>query len=77
MCEKKGGTVRLLVELDDAKLIPFVKRFNASETRICNRPSKGRMAVQKDKQMIMSDSANAKSNGYKFRIRFFFVYKFI
>ena len=59
MCEKKGGIVRLLVELDDAKLIPFVKRFNASETRICKLPSKGRMVVQKDKQMIMSDSADA------------------
>lgn len=57
LCEKKGGKVRLLVELDDPKLIPFVKRFNASETKICKLPSKGRMVVQKDKQMIMSDSA--------------------
>lgn len=38
---------------------PFVKRFNASETKICKLPSKGRMVVQKDKQMIMSDSATA------------------
>lgn len=59
ICEKKGGKVRLLVELDDTKLIPFVKRFNASETKICKLPSKGRMVVQKDKQMIMSDSATA------------------
>lgn len=59
VCEKKGGKVRLLVELDDPKLIPFVKRFNATETKICKLPSKGRMVVQKDKQMIMSDSANA------------------
>ena len=59
VCEKKGGKVRLLVELDDSKLIPFVKRFNASETKICKLPSKGRMVVQKDKQMIMSDSATA------------------
>jgi sugar-specific transcriptional regulator TrmB len=59
MCEKKGGKVRLLVELDDPKLISFVKRFNASETKICKLPSKGRMVVQKDKQMIMSDSAAA------------------
>lgn len=59
ICEKKGGKVRLLVELDDSKLIPFVKRFNASETKICKLPSKGRMVVQKDKQMIMSDSATA------------------
>ena len=59
ICEKKGGKVRLLVELDEPKLIPFVKRFNASETKICKLPSKGRMVVQKDKQMIMSDSATA------------------
>jgi sugar-specific transcriptional regulator TrmB len=59
ICEKKGGKVRLLVEIDDPKLIPFVKRFNATETRICKLPSKGRMVVQKDKQMIMSDSAAA------------------
>ena len=58
ICEKKGGKVRLLVELDDPKLIPFVKRFNASETKICKLPSKGRMVVQKDIQMIMSDSAS-------------------
>ncbi|MBM2819758.1 MAG: TrmB family transcriptional regulator [Nitrosarchaeum sp.] len=59
ICEKKGGKVRLLVELDNLKLIPFVKRFNASETKICKLPSKGRMVVQKDKQMIMSDSTTA------------------
>lgn len=56
LCEKRGGEVRLLVELDDPKLIPFVKRFNATETKICKLPSKGRMVVEKDKHMIMSDS---------------------
>ena len=56
-CEKKGGSVRLLVEIDDHQLVEFVKRFNATETRICKLPSKGRMIVQKDKQMILSDSA--------------------
>jgi len=59
VCEKRGGKVRLLVELDDPKLISFVKRFNATETKICKLPSKGRMVVQKDKQMIMSDSTAA------------------
>jgi len=34
-----------------------VKRFNATETKICKLPSKGRIVVQKDKKMIMSDSA--------------------
>jgi len=56
VCEKKGGSVRLLVEIDDHQLVEFVKRFSATETRICKLPSKGRMIVQKDKQMIMSDS---------------------
>ncbi len=56
-CEKKGGAVKLLVEIDDHKLVPFVKRFNATETRVCKLPSKGRMIVQKDKNMILSDSA--------------------
>lgn len=58
VCERRGGQVRLLVELDDPKLIPFVKRFNATETKICKLPSKGRMIVEQEKQMIMSDSAN-------------------
>jgi sugar-specific transcriptional regulator TrmB len=56
-CEKKGGAVKLLVEIDDPQLVPFVKRFNATETRVCKLPSKGRMIVQKDKNMILSDSA--------------------
>ena len=59
ICEKNGGKVRLIVELDDPKLVPFVKRFNATETRIGRLPSKGRMVVQKEKQMIMSDSATS------------------
>lgn len=58
VCEKRGGQVRLLVELDDPKLMPFVKRFNATETKICKLPSKGRIVVEQEKQMIMSDSAN-------------------
>ena len=57
ICEKNGGQVRLLVSMDNPKLSPFVNRFNATETKICNLPSKGRIVVQKDKKMIMSDSA--------------------
>ncbi len=59
MCEKNGGSVRLLVDMNDAKLTPFVKRFNATETKIGKLPSKGRLIVQKDKKMIMSDSASS------------------
>ena len=43
-------------------MISFVKRFSATETRVCKLPSKGRIAVQKDKQMIMSDSSQTTSN---------------
>jgi len=62
ICEKNGGKVALLVEIDDMEMISFVKRFNATETRICKLPSKGRIAVRKDKQMIMSDSSQTSSN---------------
>ena len=59
ICEKNGGQVRLLVDMNEPKLAPFVKRFNATETRVGKLPSKGRMVVQKDKKMIMSDSATS------------------
>jgi len=62
ICEKNGGKVALLVEINDMEMISFVKRFNATETRVCKLPSKGRIAVQKDKQMIMSDSSQTSSN---------------
>ncbi|MCH7758281.1 MAG: HTH domain-containing protein [Thaumarchaeota archaeon] len=61
-CEKIGGKVMLLVEIDDMKMISFIKRFNATETRVCKLPSKGRIVVHKDKQMIMSDSSQTSFN---------------
>ena len=61
ICEKNGGRVLLLTEINDETLIPFVKRFGATETRIRKVHAKGRMIVEKDKQMIMSDEA-AKEN---------------
>ena len=45
----------MLTEINDEKLIPFVKRFGATETRVRKVHAKGRMIVEKDKQMIMSD----------------------
>ncbi len=62
VCEKNGGKVRLLVEVEDPEMISFVKRFDATETKMCKLPSKGRIVVQKDKQMIMSDSNQTSSN---------------
>ena len=62
ICEKNGGKVVLLVEIENIEMISFVKRFNATETRVCRLPSKGRIAVLKEKQMIMSDSTQTASN---------------
>lgn len=62
ICEKIGGKVLLLVEMKDSGMIPFVKRFGATETRVCKPASKGRIVVQKDKQLIMSDSSIQSSN---------------
>jgi sugar-specific transcriptional regulator TrmB len=61
ICEKIGGKVMLLVEIDDIEMISFVERFNATETRVCRLPSKGRIIVQKDKQLIMSDCGQTDS----------------
>lgn len=61
ICEKNGGKVLLLTEINDEKLLPFVKRFGATEVRVGVVRSKGRMIVQKNNQMIMSDNT-AKEN---------------
>lgn len=55
ICEKNGGEVRLLTEISDNKHLPFVNRFGATETRIGKLSSKGRMVVEQERQMIMSD----------------------
>ena len=56
LCEKNGGEVRLLTEITDKKLLPFVKRFGATERKFGKLSSKGRIIVEQDKQMIMSDA---------------------
>ena len=61
-CEEIGGKVMLLVKIDDMEMISFVKRFNATETRVCKISSTGRIVVQKNKQLIMSDSGPESSN---------------
>ncbi len=58
ICEKNGGRVLLLTEINDEKLFSFVKRFGATEVRVGTVRSKGRMIVQKNNQMIMSDNTS-------------------
>ena len=61
-CKTNGGKVFLLVDGNKKDVSSLEKEFNATETRICNLPSKGRMIVQKNTKMIMSDSTKFSSN---------------
>lgn len=61
ICERNGGEVRLLTEMNDYELLPFVERFKATETKLIKLRSKGRIIVEKDKQMIMSDATTKES----------------
>lgn len=61
IAEKAGGTVRLVLDEVSPKMIPFVKRFGASEVRLGKLPSKGRIVVSKhcpiSGKLLMADSA--------------------
>lgn len=61
LAEKAGGTVRLIIDEVSPKMLPFIKRFGASEVRLGKLPSKGRIVVSKSCPMtgklLMSDSA--------------------
>ncbi len=54
-CKERGGEVRLLTEIPSDRFLPFVKKFGTTKTRFGKLGSKGRMIVEKDKQLIMSD----------------------
>ena len=54
--KKNGGEVRLLTEMNDYGLISYIKRINATQTKLAKLASKGRIVVSKDMQMIMSDA---------------------
>ena len=56
LCERNGGEVRLLTENTDKRLLSFVNRFGATETKFGKLSSKGRIIVEQNKQMIMSDA---------------------
>lgn len=53
-CIKNGGQVQLLTQVDSEESLPLITRLGANESRIGKLPSKGRMIVEKDKQIIMS-----------------------
>ena len=60
--KKNGGIVRLLVDKDEPEMLTFIKRLKATENRVCKLPSKGRMVIQENNQMILSDSGINRSS---------------
>ena len=59
LCKKNGGKVFLITDSADKKMIPYIKRLNATEVKIGKLPSNGRVLAFENKQMFMSDSTNA------------------
>jgi sugar-specific transcriptional regulator TrmB len=57
---KKSGTeVRILTEVANDKELSFIHRLNPTEIRLGKLPSKSRMVVEENKQLIMSGAMNA------------------
>jgi sugar-specific transcriptional regulator TrmB len=50
--------VRILTEVSSNKELSFISRLNPSEIRLGKLPSKSRMVVEENKQLIMSGSLN-------------------
>ena len=58
-CTKNGGQVFVITNSNDKKMIPYIKRLNATQVKIGKLPSNGRILAFENKQMFMSDSTNA------------------
>jgi sugar-specific transcriptional regulator TrmB len=59
MIKKTGTEVRILTEISNEKELSFVYRLNPTELRIGKLPSKSRLFVEENKQLIMSGALNA------------------
>ncbi|MDE1770192.1 MAG: hypothetical protein KGI28_06540 [Thaumarchaeota archaeon] len=61
--KKRHATIRIITEDKPTKsTVQMIKSFNASEVRVGELPSKGRMIVEKEKQLVMSESSNNSSD---------------
>ncbi len=58
MLKENGVKVRILTEVASEKELSFISRLNPSEIRLGKLPSKSRMVVEENKQLIMSGSLN-------------------
>lgn len=54
MIRENGAEVRILTEISDDKELAFIQRLNPSEIRLGKPPSKSRMVVEENRQLIMS-----------------------
>lgn len=52
--KKKGGELRLIVDMNDKQMLPYLQRIGAAEIRLGKLPSKGITAVSKCSQVIIS-----------------------
>jgi len=53
---KRKVEVKIITEVDDKQSLQLINRLGTSEIRTGKLPAKGRMIVEKDKQMVMSGS---------------------
>lgn len=58
LLKENGVEVRILTEVVTEKELSFISRLNPSEIRLGKLPSKSRMVVEENKQLIMSGSLN-------------------
>jgi HTH-type transcriptional regulator, sugar sensing transcriptional regulator len=56
LCRKNGGTVKVLTDTNNENILPLLNRLKASETRVGKLPSKSRLIVEENGQLIMSGS---------------------
>ena len=62
LCQQNGSKVFLLTETKSENLLPLIQRLGADETRIGKLPSKSRMIVEEESQLIMSGSIKESMN---------------
>jgi sugar-specific transcriptional regulator TrmB len=59
LIKANGAEVRILTEISSEKELVFIHRLNPTEIRLGKLPSKSRMVVEENKQLIMSGALNA------------------
>ena len=56
LCQKNGGKVCVLTDTNNENILPLLNRLKASETRVGKLPSKSRLIVEQEGQLVMSGS---------------------